>query len=111
MKIAINEIIARQNKFYSFTIVEYRYIQKQFDYAFKYLDFDKLHKIYLNNIKVPEEMYQYYSKTEYLKNHWGKSIFKLAVWYQDKQELKTIVNRIINIELRNKHNENLFKTL
>jgi len=37
---------------------------------------------------------------QYLKNNWGKGIFKIPVYYSDKQELKTVVNRLINVGLK-----------
>jgi len=37
----------------------------------------------------------------WLKRNWGKGKFKLNnIFYLDKQELKTIVNRVINVELK-----------
>jgi len=99
-------------------IDESRLTQKHYDYMFKYLDFDKLDKngyIIFNNKETEEWFYKTYTDTnylkdvyddspkgyQYLKNNWGKGVFKLFVWYTtDKQEFKTIVNRVINIELK-----------
>jgi len=93
------------------------YKQKQFDYIYKYLDFDKLYKsewIYFNNEETEEWFHKTYINNdlldnihrnspkgyEWLKNNWSKSVFKLYyVYYSDKQELKTIVNKVINIKL------------
>jgi len=95
---------------------EIKFYQKEYDYIFKYLFFDKLSKavnirfediktselfsktytndIYLNNI------YNYYPEAyKWLKENWGKGAFYNLVCYSNKQELKTIVNRLINIEL------------
>jgi len=95
---------------------EWCYHQKQFDYMFKHLDFDKLDKnwsICFNSSETIKWFNNKYTKTyflkeiykkspegyEYLKNNWCKGIFRLFVWYIDKQELKTIVNKVINIKL------------
>jgi len=62
-----------------------------------YINIDYLRDIYLKSL----EGY------EYLKNIFGKSVFKIIILYQDKQELKTIVNKLINIKLiRESNNEN-----
>jgi len=90
--------------------------QEQYDYVFKYLDFDKLYKgwfIGFNNEEIEEWFYETYIEENclkdiynrspegygWLKNNWGKGIFELYIWYKNKQELKTIINKIINIEL------------
>jgi len=99
--------------------------QEQFDYIYKCLDFDKLKYAWLNciffkNTKTRKLFYEKYNKGnkltyinlwlseiyenspegyEYLKNNWGKNIFKIHVHYPDEQELKTIVNKVINIHL------------
>jgi len=95
---------------------EHLYTQEQFDYMFKYLDFDKFDKnwyIYFNDKETSEWFYKTHINTDYLKDiyndspegyewlkeNWGKGIFKIVIYYLDKQELKTIVNKIINIEL------------
>ena len=99
-----------------YCVNELSYSQEQFDYIFKHLDFDKLEKnfpIYFNNDEVEEWFHKAYIERnwlnaiykaspngyQYLKDNWGKNIFEMRVCYPDKQELKTIVNRIINIEL------------
>jgi len=108
-----------------YNIKEKSYTQEQFDYAFKYLDFDKLDKtmyiyIYFNNKKTEDwfkNIYidnrwldEIYKKSplgyEWLKDNWGNGMFKIVICYQDKQELKIIVNKLINIELIRKNNEN-----
>jgi len=90
--------------------------QKFFDYTFKYLDFDKLDKswrISFNDCEIETWFRKthinsdylvhiyYYSPEgyEYLKNNWGKNIFSMNINYQYKQELKTIVNKVINTKL------------
>jgi len=97
-------------------IYEKYYNQKQFDFVFKYLNFDKLEKcwaIYFNNEEIGEWFYKTYINNchlseiyknspegyEYLKENWCKGIFTLWIYYSDKQELKTIVNKIINVKL------------
>jgi len=93
------------------------YTQKQYDYMCKYLDFEKLCKdelIFFNNKETKKTFYETYIDNrwlediynnsplgyEYLQNNWGKGVFRLYVFYPDKQELKTVVNRIINVGLR-----------
>jgi len=101
-------------------INEIYYKQKEYDYIFKHLDFDKLDKdwtIHFSNKKIKnwfcktyidschlENIYNYSpSGYEWIKNNWGNGIFELFVFYSDKQKLKTIVNRVINLELKRKH--------
>jgi len=104
---------------YSFALDEISRKQEEYDYIFKYLDFDKLENdwcIHFNDKEV-EEWFKYvyidedwlnaiYKKSpegyQYLKEHWGKGVFRLFVWYTDKQELKIIVNKIINVRLMRK---------
>jgi len=94
----------------------YYFTLEQFDYMYKYLDFDKLKKTILINFNN-EEIKEWFSKTfinsdylegiytespegyKWLKDNWGNGIFKITVNYSDKQEYKTIINRVINIEL------------
>jgi len=97
-------------------INEYAYTKEEYDYIFKYLDFNKLNKYcyahfnnevieqwfekaYINN----DWLYDIYDQSplgyEYLKENWGKGVFKINIYYSDKQELKTIVNKVINVEL------------
>jgi len=94
---------------------ELAYTRKQYDYIFKYLDFNQLDKSYFifNNCEIKFMFYRKYMKSdfifevqqqcpegyEYLKNNWGKGVFSTSIFYQNKQELKTIVNKIINVEL------------
>jgi len=94
----------------------YRYMntsnnQKQYDYMYKNLDFDKLNKsynVFLENDKIWQHKkinheclstISKYFKDDYqlLKNNWGKGIFRVFIEYSDKQELKSIVNRVMNI--------------
>jgi len=113
MKIKIN----KWKNYWYHNIANHYCIQKKYDYVFKYLDFDKVDKnrhIYFNDYKVKKWFGKAYINEyglnkiynnsplgyQWLKKHWGKSIFKLFVCYIDKQELKTIINRVINIELR-----------
>jgi len=99
-----------------FIASEVNYKQEQFDYAFKYLNFDKLYKdwfIFFNNKETEDWFYKTYIAEDWLntiykkspegykwlKNNWSNGIFRAIVTYCDKQELKTIVNRVINVEL------------
>jgi len=92
----------------------YYYSQSQFDYVYKHLDFDKIYKktnIYFINIDTSEYFYKNYISNdiinniynsspegyEWLKDNWGNGVFKLYIYYPDKQKLKTIVNKVINI--------------
>jgi len=87
--------------------------QKQFNYIYKYLNFDKLDKdewIQFNNKEVGEWFRKTYVNNycleyiyensplgyEWLKSNWDKGVFEVPIYYSDKQELKTIVNKIIN---------------
>jgi len=106
------------NNFLRYDIIkELTYTQKQYDYMFKYLDFDKLDKDWFIqfNDKEVEEWFKYvyidedwlneiYNQSpegyKWLKDNWGNGIYKLLIEYQDKQELKTIVNRVVNINLK-----------
>jgi len=99
-------------------IYELIYTQEQFDYIYKYLDFDKFNKndnsIYFKNKKTEDWFYKkhihhdwledIYDQSpegyQYLKENWGNGFFKITVFYSDKQELKTIANKVINIELK-----------
>ena len=98
-------------------IYEKHYNQKQFDYVFKYLNFDKLANKNLMIFFFNEETRKWFRKTyidnyhleyiynnspegyEYLKNNYGKGVFKMIIYYSDKQEFKTIVNKVINVKL------------
>ena len=109
---------------YRYDIFECNYTQEEYDYIYKYLDFNKLDKdcyIYFSKKETEECFFEAYLNSEYLdniyrdhlkniyftsplgyewlKSNWGKGIFKITVWYLYKQELKTIVNRVINIKL------------
>jgi len=106
---------------------ELNYTQQQYDYVYKNLDFDKLDKdwfIYFNDCKVEKWFRKKYTNHmfletiykesqdgyEWLKENWGNGVFKLPFEYLDKQELKTIVNRIFNIGLkRGVNNESQIK--
>jgi len=115
MKIIIKKIY--NNYCYYGGANEWFYIQEQYDYIFKHLDFDKISKkwyIGFNNAKTEEWFNKTYKSSDWLKNiynqspegykwlkdNWGNGIYKLLIEYQDKQELKTIVNKIINVELK-----------
>jgi len=108
--------IQQHNKYWRYDIVELGYTQEEYCYIFKYLDFDKLEKkrrIYFNN----EETDAWFKKTyinninletiykespegyKYLKQNWRNGVFKLWICYQNKQDLKTVVNKVINIRL------------
>jgi len=89
--------------------------QKQYDYVFKHLDFDKFKKsVYILFCEKQYKRFEKYHKTDFflinifnknpedykwLKERWGKGVFVASCYYSDKQELKTIVNRVINIKL------------
>jgi len=110
--------------FWYFNLNDIKYQREQYNYAFKYLNFDKLNKHFLISFidkKTKNDFYKKYTdaKTlisiysnhpegyEWLKNNWGKDVFRIGIYYSDKQELKTIVNRVINVELkRSMTNEN-----
>jgi len=114
------KIINDDNYWYYNKIHGLTYTQKQYDYVFKYLDFDKFNKddnfIYFNDEKTEEWFKETYINSDYLeyvykkspeghqylKEHWGKGIFRLFICYTDKQELKIIVNKIINVRLMRK---------
>jgi len=113
--------IEQEGCFWHYTVDERHCTQKEYDYMFKYLDFDKLNKewmIHFNN-KVTKKWFKktYMINNEYLylnttiyeksplgykwlKDNWGKCLFWIFVYYNNKQELKTIINRIINIKLK-----------
>jgi len=116
MKIKIKKTY---NDYWHYDIVKYHYTKETYDYIFKYLDFDKLDKdwaIYFNNKQIKNWFYKTYTNNDrlskihnqspegyqWLKENWGNGIFEILVLYQDKQELKTIVNRVINIKLLTK---------
>jgi len=105
------------NKYWHYGLKEYGCTQKEYDYIFKYLDFDTLDKdwyIYFNDKQTDEWFFKTYINDikleiiynqspngyQWLKENWGKNTFILPVRYPDKQELKTIVNKVINIELK-----------
>jgi len=105
------------NKYWwRYKINEWNYAPKQYDYVFKYLDFNKLDKdyyIYFNDKETGEWFYETYINIrwldeiyndspegyQWLKDNWRKGVFKLDIHYPDKQELKTIVNKVVNVEL------------
>jgi len=109
--------IKRYNNYWRYNLNEWNYTQVQFDYIFKYLDFDKLDKIrmiyfndkktekwflktYINDINLETICNKSPEGYEWLKEHWGNGVFKLYVCYLDKQEFKTVINKIINVELK-----------
>ena len=123
MKIKLN----KWHTYYGYNNGNFSGTQKQYDYVFKCLIFNKLFKNY--NVffcDCDEELmfYNTYSRNsflreihkespngyQYLKDNWCKGVFRLDVFYQDKQELKTIINRVINVKLLRKYNnENKIK--
>jgi len=104
-----------------FEVNWFNYTQEQYDYVFKCLDFDKLKlsffRIHFNNEEIRkvfkenyvfdfgndtinQEIYKNNKEiNQWLKDNWCKNSFKLGIAYLDKQELKTVVNKIINVEL------------
>jgi len=110
------KIEIKHNKYWRYNIVELSYTQEEYDYIYKYLDFNKLYKdnfIYFNNKETGELFHKIYINKsclntiyteshlgyEWLKENWGNGVFKLWACYQNKQELKTIVNKVINLRL------------
>jgi len=114
MKLLLNKVV---ENFWYYNKDEIYYSQKQYNYIFKHLNFEKLeknelicfkdkeiqewfYKAYINRNSL-KDIYNYSPEGyQWLKNHWGKGVFKLYVYYTDKQELKTIVNKIINVEFK-----------
>jgi len=111
--------IEQYHKYWRYCINDLYYIQKEFDYALKYLDFDKLYKskyIYFTDLEIKQRFKRKYIEKDWLediynqspegyqwlKNNWGENVFRMNIHYSDKQELKTIVNKIINVKLINK---------
>jgi len=111
------------NDCWNYNLDEWEYTQEQYDYAFKYLNFNKFNKyqnIHFKNKELRNMFFDTYGESCYLKNiyntsqksyewlkdNWGKNIFTISIFYSDKQELKTIVNKLINIELMKNYNEN-----
>jgi len=105
------------DEYWRYIINELSYTQEQYDYVFKYLDFDKLEKngyIIFNNKETGGWFYKTYINSrllntiyndspkgyQYLKNNWGNGVFLTIAWYTDKQKIKTIINKLINIELK-----------
>jgi len=107
---------------------ESHYTPEQFDYIFKYLYSDKLDENYRIFI-YDKEVKKWFSKL-YTDGYWSdcvyfnsseqhqqlkdchyknKEIFLTGVVYFDKQKLKTIVNRIINIALKKIYNNSINK--
>jgi len=96
----------------------YIYKQEQYEYMHKYLNMDTLYKgryIIFANEEIAEWFHKTYGEYywldgiyknspdgyQWLKNHWCKGIFWFGFIHStDKQELKTIVNKVINITLR-----------
>jgi len=117
MKIKILQ--PRYSNYWRYNLNEWNYIPEEFDYVFKYLDFDKLDKnehITFNDNKIKKWFFKIYINIrwlediynkspegyKWLKENWGNGVFKLDIYYPDKQKLKTIVNKVINIELINR---------
>ena len=100
---------------------ELHYTQEQYNYVFKYLDFEKLDKDSvsfcwdttikdllkkqnINSLWLGEIYRDYPDGYRWVKKNFNKNIFKLWIYYIDKQELKTVVNKIINVELKGGNN-------
>jgi len=109
--------LIKRNGYWCYGVDELNYKQEQFDYVFKYLNFDKLDKnwwisfknketekwfseTYINSLFLSKIHNQLPEGYEWLKDNWGKGEFKTVVRYTNKQELKIIVNKVINIELK-----------
>ena len=114
MKIIIKKTHNNYWQYNTYSVLDYT--QEEYDYMYKYLDFDKLNKkrcIYFKNENTKKWFYKTYTDINYLehiykyspegyrwlKENYGKGVFRLFVWYIDKEELKTVVNKVINIEL------------
>jgi len=121
MKIIINPFF---KCWWHYNTDEFHYSQEQYDYVFKHLGFDKLYKdcdilfnnkevgkwfrkTYINDIKLEIIYSNSLLGYQWLKENWGKGILKTLVDYQNKQELKSIVNRVINTKLRIKNNNEI----
>jgi len=108
---------------FNYSVMELSYIQEQYDYVFKHLDFDKIDKyiiIHFSNEEIKEWFHKTFIKKlslntiykespngyQWLKDNWCKNMFTVFIEYQDKQKLITIVNKIINVELTRGNNEN-----
>jgi len=108
----------RYNEYWYYNIInEDEYTQEQYDYIFKYLDFDKLDRdsfAFFTDTETAKWFKEthinsdclniIYNKSpegyKWLKNNWGKGFFWVGLINSiDKQELKMIVNKVINIEL------------
>jgi len=97
---------------------ELEYTQKQYDYILKHLCFKKINKDSLlwfkskdikNDFMLRFKISTCWLKVIYsqcsigynwLNDNFGKNIFMTSIKYTDKQELKTVVNRVINIRLK-----------
>jgi len=114
MKITINNYDNCYS--YRYNVNEWDCTQKEYDYMFKYLDFDKLDKtksyLFTNDKKerkLFEKRYKVFNCWLYLclitndngeiRDNWGKGMFKIVIYYKNKQELKSIINKVVNIEL------------
>jgi len=122
MKIKINLSLTKTK--YNYLVMDYFFSQEQYDYVYKFLNLEKIkntnvirfknkitkiwfHETYVNYYCLDEIHCHSKKGYKWLKNNWGKGIFKIAIYYSDKQELKTIVNRLINVKLiRNEKYEN-----
>ena len=98
------------SRHWCYKMIDLLYNSEEYDYMFKYLDFDKLDKnvhIWFNNKETSNHidsdwLNNIYKKQQYkyIKDNWGKGLFRINIYYLDKQGLKSIVNRIINVMLR-----------
>jgi len=108
--------LTRYDEYWYYNINETLCTQEQYDYIFKYLDFEKVDRdccVFYNNKEIEKWFKKTYINSDclniiynnspegyqWLKENWGKDIFNLIIWYSDKQEFKIIVNKVINIKL------------
>jgi len=116
MRVSVEEYLKRC---YRYAFDQRQFSQKQFDYIYKHLDFDKVKKNIFSIQFVNNEIKNWFYKTyinnyleyicnsspegyQWLKDNLGNGVFKLDICYYDKQELKTIVNKVINVRLMRK---------
>jgi len=128
MKIEMYQKLNEDKGEFYFKYPNIKYTQEQFDYIFKYLNFDKIKdsRIYFLDKEVEKRFYKTYGNEwwlhhiithclpeayEWLKQNWGKNIFittshfKTMFYYNDKQELKTVINKVINVTLIKKNEQ------
>jgi len=108
--------LKKDDDIFYYDVIENDYTQEQFDYIFQYLYFGELSqdcyiifnnrktekwfkKTYINSIYLESIYYKSFKGYEWLEQNWSNGFYRLFVNYTDKQELKTIVNKVINVEL------------